>query len=109
MLKLTTESLTSHEFISITKVPCLGWVKASDILEILAGECDRVLLVGCPIDSCFHRDGSRFAQHRMNRINHLLEEAGITKQVDISFVTTDKISELKRTLDLIPATPVQEG
>ncbi|HHT08943.1 MAG TPA: hydrogenase iron-sulfur subunit [Atribacter sp.] len=108
MIKYTTENSTNHEFIKIIKAPCLGSVKESDILEALEGKCDRILLVGCPIDSCFHQNGSRFAQRRVNRINHLLEEAGITKRVAISFVTAEKISEIKRTLDLISSTPVQE-
>ncbi|QPM68941.1 hydrogenase iron-sulfur subunit [Atribacter laminatus] len=108
MIKYTTENTTDHELTSILKVPCLGSVKESDILEALEGDCDRVLLVGCPIDSCFHQDGSRFAQRRVNRINHLLEEADISKRVVISFVTAEKISEIKRTLDLISGTPAQE-
>lgn len=108
IIKYITENPTNHEFIRITKVPCLGSVKESEILEILEGECDRILLVGCPIDSCFHRDGSRFAQSRINRINHLLEEAEISKRVLISLVTVEKISEIKRVLDLILTTPVQE-
>lgn len=108
MIKYTTENSTNHELTRIIKVPCLGSIKESDILEALEGECDLVFLVGCPIDSCFHQSGSRFAQRRVNRINHLLEEAGIPKRAVISFVTAEKISEIKRTLDLISFTPVQE-
>ena len=99
---------SNHEFIDIIQVPCLGNIKESDILEILEGDCDRVLFVGCPLDSCFHREGSRFAQRRIIRINHLLEEADIPKQVLISYVTIDKISELKRILDQIPETSFPE-
>lgn len=108
MIKYTTENSNYHEFIKIKKVPCLGSVKEIDILEALEEEYDLVLLVGCPIDSCFHQNGSRFAQRRVDRINNLLEESGVRKRVFISFVTAEKISEIRRTLDLISSTQAQE-
>ena len=108
IIKYISSYPSDHEFTCITKVPCLGGVKESDLFEILESDCDRLLLVGCPLDSCHNLEGSRFAQRRVLKVNRLLEEADIPKMIHLSFVTVDKIAELKRTLDMIQPTPVHE-
>jgi len=87
-------------FTSIVKVPCLGVIKESEMLEALETDCDILLLAGCPLDSCHNLQGSRFAQRRAIKVNRLLEEAETTKRVYLSFGTSEKIAELKRVLDL---------
>ncbi|MCX6089327.1 MAG: hydrogenase iron-sulfur subunit [Candidatus Atribacteria bacterium] len=86
--------------LTVQKIPCLGLVKESLLLETLEKEYDGILLVGCPLDSCYNLDGSRFAERRVHRVNALLQEAGIEKKVFLAFVTAEKTGELQRVLML---------
>ncbi|MGQ9473837.1 MAG: hydrogenase iron-sulfur subunit [Candidatus Caldatribacteriaceae bacterium] len=83
----------------VTAVPCLGMVGESMILKIFEEGYDYLLLAGCPLDSCFNQRGSYFAERKAQRINVLLQEAGIRKKVFCAFVTAEKVGEIKRVVE----------
>jgi len=98
LLRVKQECRDNGVVLEIIPVPCLGTVRESWLLELLEGEVDALLLAGCPLDSCHNLEGSRYARDRVLRVNALLREADIPKQVLIAIDTAEKIGEIRRIL-----------
>lgn len=80
-------------------VPCLGVVNEGMMLAILERGYQYLLLAGCPLESCFNQKGSEFAARKAQRVNALLQEAGIARKVACAFVTAEKVGEIKRVVE----------
>jgi len=63
--------------VRLVRVPCAGKVDPRDVLQSLERGADRVLILGCHLESCQYLLGSSRAIKRIQHINSMLENAGI--------------------------------
>ena len=63
--------------IRLIRVPCIGKVDSRDILKALQDGAEKVLVLGCHPENCQYLDGSSRAAKRIERINKILEKAGV--------------------------------
>lgn len=86
-----------EESFEVFSIPCLGVVNEEVLLELLS-VYDTLLLVGCPLGSCFNEWGSTLAEKKVKRVNSLLQEAEIAKEVLLVFATVQRTGELRQIL-----------
>jgi len=74
------QGLEYDENIRLIRVPCAGKVDPRQILGALQNGAEKVLVLGCHPESCQYITGSSRAAGRIERINGLLERAGVDKK-----------------------------
>jgi len=76
----TLAGLSGSEYnanIRLIRVPCIGKVDSRDILKALQAGAEKVLVLGCHPENCQYLDGSSRVAKRIERINKILEKAGV--------------------------------
>ncbi|MHC4571504.1 MAG: hydrogenase iron-sulfur subunit [Planctomycetota bacterium] len=66
--------------IRLIRVPCAGKVDGRDVLRALECGAEKVLILSCHPESCQYLDGSSRAIKRTERLNNMLEKAGVDKK-----------------------------
>jgi coenzyme F420-reducing hydrogenase delta subunit len=59
------------------QVPCTGRLNAETFLTAFAEGADGVAVLGCHVQDCHYRSGARYAKDRTEKMQELLEAAGI--------------------------------
>ncbi|MFX0210527.1 MAG: hydrogenase iron-sulfur subunit, partial [Candidatus Hodarchaeota archaeon] len=73
--------------IRILRVPCIGGVDVSHIMNAFKAGADAIMLVGCKIDGCHYKNGSIIAERRVMLTKKLLNQMGIEpERLEIFFV-----------------------
>lgn len=64
----------------LIRVPCAGKVDPRDVLRALECGAQKVMILGCHLESCKNLSGSTRTAKRIERLNNALEKAGFDKQ-----------------------------
>jgi len=68
--------------VRLIRVPCVGKVDPRQVLRALECGAEKVMILGCHLESCQYLSGSTRAAKRIERLNSALEKAGVdTKRV----------------------------
>jgi heterodisulfide reductase subunit A len=65
--------------VRLIRVPCAGKVGPKDVLGALEKGAEKVMVLGCHLESCQYLTGSTFAANRLKRIGNMLEKAGFDR------------------------------
>lgn len=71
--------------VQLIRVPCAGDVSPRNVLAALEKGIQKVVVMGCHPESCLYLNGSCRAAGRMERLQGMLEKAGVDKS-RVSFV-----------------------
>jgi len=63
--------------VRLIRVPCVGKVDPRDVLQALERGAEKVIILGCHLESCQYLVGSTGAAKRTERLNRELEKAGV--------------------------------
>ena len=75
--------------VEIVRLPCSGKIEIGLLLKCLEEGYPGVLVLGCPVDNCKYLQGNVRARKRVQRLQALLVEADIPKQlVHIDFLSS---------------------
>ena len=64
----------------LIRVPCAGKVDPRDVLRALECGAQKVMILGCHLESCQYLTGSTRTAKRIERLNNTLGKAGFDKQ-----------------------------
>ncbi|MBA7507460.1 Ion-translocating oxidoreductase complex subunit B [subsurface metagenome] len=64
----------------LIRVPCAGKVDPRDVLRALECGAQKVMILGCHLESCQYLAGSTRAAKRLERLNNALKKAGVDKK-----------------------------
>jgi heterodisulfide reductase subunit A-like polyferredoxin/coenzyme F420-reducing hydrogenase delta subunit len=64
----------------LIRVPCAGKVDPRDVLRALERGAQKVMILGCHLESCQYLAGSTRTEKRIERLNNALEKAGFDKE-----------------------------
>lgn len=64
----------------LIRVPCAGKVDPRDVLRALECGAQKVMILGCHLESCQYLTGSTRTAKRIERLNNALGKAGFDKQ-----------------------------
>ena len=64
----------------LIRVPCAGKVDIRDVLRALESGAQKVIILGCHLESCQYLTGSTRTAKRIERLNNTLEKVGIDKK-----------------------------
>lgn len=65
--------------VQLIRVPCAGKVDPRDVLRALESGAQKVMILGCHLESCQYLAGSTRAAKRLERLNNALDKAGVDK------------------------------
>lgn len=82
------------KYIRLIRVPCAGDVSPRSILAALEKGAQKVIVMGCHPESCLFLSGAGRASQRMERLQGMLEKAGIDKS-RVSFVGLAPVEPVK--------------
>jgi len=68
-----------QQAVQLIRIPCAGKVDTRDVLRALECGAQKVIILGCHIESCQYLAGSTRAAKRAERLNNALEKARIDK------------------------------
>lgn len=66
--------------VRLIRVPCVGKVDLRDVLRVLERGAEKVMILGCHLESCRYLSGSTRAGKRIERLNRELEKIGVDKK-----------------------------
>jgi len=66
--------------VHLIRVPCVGKVDAREVLRVLECGAEKVIILGCHLESCQYLTGSTRAAKRIERLTSMLEKAGIDNE-----------------------------
>lgn len=80
--------------LQLIRVPCAGDVSPRSVLTALEKGAQKVIVMGCHPESCLYLSGSGRAAGRMERLQGMLEKAGVDKS-RVSFVGMAPVEPVK--------------
>lgn len=80
--------------VQLIRVPCAGDVSPRNVLSALEKGAQKVVVMGCHPESCLYLSGSCRASGRMERLQGMLEKAGVDKS-RVSFVGIAPVEPVK--------------
>ena len=75
-----TDGSQWQQMVHLIRVPCAGKVDPRDVLRALERGAQKVMILGCHLESCQYLNGSTRAARRLERLNNALEKAGVDKK-----------------------------
>jgi coenzyme F420-reducing hydrogenase delta subunit/Pyruvate/2-oxoacid:ferredoxin oxidoreductase delta subunit len=66
--------------VRLIRVPCVGKVDPRDVLRAMECGAEKVMILGCHLESCRYLSGSTRAGKRIERLNSELEKIGVDKK-----------------------------
>lgn len=80
--------------VQLIRIPCAGDVSPRSVLTALEKGAQKVVVMGCHPESCLYLSGSCRASGRMERLQGMLEKAGVDKS-RVSFVGMAPVEPVK--------------
>lgn len=60
--------LKAHPSVTIIRIPCSGFIRASWLEDTLKSGADGVFVVGCPYGDCLNREGNYLVRDRVEQL-----------------------------------------
>lgn len=103
--------------VKIIRVPCSGRVDALHLMKAFQKGADGVFVAGCLEGDCHFKDGNLKAEQRVQHVEHLLHEIGISNDRVAMFMLSagmgarfaKMVTEFTEKITALGANPVKKG
>ncbi len=89
--------------VRVLELPCSGRVNEVLLMESLEAALGGILVVGCRRENCKYLDGNLRAEKRVARVQALLKEASIRREVAMLTVGPDEGTRLHKAIEELRA------
>ena len=98
--KMSQEGYKLNKNVATFELPCMGRINEVMLMQYLEQGFARVMLVACHKVNCQYLQGNLRAEKRLDRLQNILDQAGIeNKKLKLVFVAPDESQKLSTEIE----------